>query len=128
MTDNKKVRILVVDDEVSIRESLKGFLEDHNYIVDAAGTAEEALDLISQSEYDVAVIDLRLPRMNGETLIKRAHQLKAGMRFIIHTGSVDYVLSKELLVIGMSREDIFFKPVANLTLIVKAIEKIVGNE
>jgi len=128
MKNNKKARILVVDDEISIRESLKDFLEDNGYVVDAAGTAEEALVFISKAEYDLSVIDLRLPRMNGETLIKRAHQLKPAMRFIIHTGSVDYVLSKELMAIGMTREDVFFKPVANMMLIVNAIERIVGGQ
>lgn len=127
MKKNKKARILVVDDEISIRESLKDFLEDNGYAVDAAGTAEEALVFISKAEYDLSVIDLRLPRMNGETLIKRAHQLKPAMRFIIHTGSVDYVLSKELMTLGMTREDVFFKPVANMMLIVNAIERIAGG-
>jgi len=51
MSEKKKIRILVVDDEVSIRESLKGFLEDHEYDVTAAGTAEESLAYISESEF-----------------------------------------------------------------------------
>jgi len=127
MSENKKTRILVVDDEVSIRESLKGFLEDHDYEVESAGTAEEALACIASAEYAVAVIDLRLPRMNGETLIKRANQLQPEIRFIIHTGSVDYSLSKELSLIGMVREDIFFKPIPDLGLIVKGIERILGR-
>jgi len=127
MSENKKIRILVVDDEVSIRESLKGFLEDHDYEVESAGTAEEALACIASAEYAAAVIDLRLPRMNGETLIKRANQLQPEIRFIIHTGSVDYSLSKELSLIGMVREDIFFKPIPDLGLIVKGIERILGR-
>ena len=127
MSENKKIHILVVDDEVSIRESLKGFLEDHDYEVDSAGTAEEALACIASAEYAAAVIDLRLPRMNGETLIKRANQLQPELRFIIHTGSVDYSLSKELNLIGMTTEDIFFKPIHDLGLIVKGIERILNR-
>jgi len=124
MLEKIKTRVLVVDDEVSIRESLKGFLEDHDYDVVTAGTAEEALAYISESEFLVAIVDLRLPRMNGETLIKRASQLSPEMRFMIHTGSIDYTLSKELIVIGMSKEDVFFKPVNNLDLIVDGIKRI----
>ena len=127
MSEKKKIRVLVVDDEVSIRESLKGFLEDHEYDVVAAGTAEESLAYISESEFSAAIIDLRLPRMNGETLIKRANQLRPEMRFIIHTGSLDYTLSKELILIGMSKEDVFYKPVHNLALIVEGIKRILDR-
>ena len=127
MSENKKNRILVVDDEVSIRESLKGFLEDHEYEVAAVGTAEEALTCIPNSEFSAAIVDLRLPRMNGETLIKRAIQLKPEMKFIIHTGSIDYDLSTELASIGMVKEDIFFKPVRNLSLIVEGIKRILDR-
>ena len=123
MSDNKRIHVLVVDDEVSIRESLKGFLEDYGYDVVVAGTAEEALAYISGSEFSAAIIDLRLPRMNGETLIKRASQLRPEMRFIIHTGLIDYTLSKELISIGMSKEDIFYKPVQSLGLVVEGIKR-----
>lgn len=123
MSDNKKIQVLIVDDEVSFRDSLKGFLEDYGYDVVVAGTAEEALAYISGSEFSAAIIDLRLPRMNGETLIKRASQLSPEMRFIIHTGLIDYTLSKELISIGMSKEDVFYKPVQNLVLVVEGIKR-----
>ena len=100
---------------------------DHEYDVVAAGTAEEALVYISESEFSAAIIDLRLPRMNGETLIKRANQLRPKMRFLIHTGSIDYILSKELIAIGMSKEDVFYKPVHNLSLIVDGMKRILGR-
>lgn len=123
MSDNKKIQVLIVDDEVSFRDSLKGFLEDYGYDVVVAGTAEEALAYISGSEFSAAIIDLRLPRMNGETLIKRASQLSPEVRFIIHTGLIDYTLSKELISIGMSKEDVFYKPVQNLVLVVEGIKR-----
>jgi DNA-binding NtrC family response regulator len=127
MSEKKKIRVLVVDDEVTIRESLKGFLEEYEYDVVAAGTAEESLAYISESEFSAAIIDLRLPRMNGETLIKRANQLRPEIRFIIHTGSIDYTLSKELISIGMSKEDVFYKPVHNLGLVVEGIKRILDS-
>ena len=55
MSEKKKIRVLVVDDEVSIRESLKCFLEDYEYDVVAAGTAEESLAYISESEFFLGV-------------------------------------------------------------------------
>ena len=127
MSEKKKIRVLVVDDEVSIRERLKGFLENYEYDVVALGTAEESLAYISESGFSAAIIDLRLPRMNGETLIKRAHQLRPKMRFIVHTGSMDYTLSKELISIGMSEEDVFYKPIHNLGLVVEGIKRILDR-
>jgi len=46
------------------------------------------------------------------------------MRFVIHTGSIDYILSKELISIGMSKEDVFYKPLHNLVFIAEGIKRI----
>ena len=119
------IRILLVDDEEPIRNSLAGFLEDYDFDVSTAGSAEEALEFLLKRPYDLGIIDLRLPGMNGEALILRAHKMRPAMAFLIHTGSAVYTPSKQLMRIGVDPKHVFLKPVADLGLFVKGIEDLI---
>ena len=115
-------KILVVDDEIHIRHSLGAYLEDHGYRVASVESAEEAIDLIGRESFDLMLVDLRLPGISGDQLIVRACQLQPGIKCLIHTGSMDYHLSDELERIGMRKQNIFYKPVKDLKLLLDAIE------
>jgi len=69
MPDNK-TNILVIDDELEIRELLKEFLEENNFIVTLAADGIEAQEFIKKSVPDIAVIDLLLPGEHGISLVK----------------------------------------------------------
>lgn len=118
------IKVLVVDDENSIRHSLAGFLEDDGFDVTVAVNAEEALQLIAQQHFDIAVVDLRLPGMSGDIMIQHAFKLSPLLKFLIHTGSVNYSPSEELLAIGMKQQDVFQKPVLDLSIISSAIRQL----
>ena len=120
-------KILVIDDEASIRESLTAFLEDYNFEVTSAESAEEALELLQNYVPDVAIVDLRLPEMSGDAMIIKAHELHAGIKFIIHTGSVQFTPSAELKRIGMSQENIILKPLTDLSIIINKIQGLLAD-
>ncbi|MCP5047671.1 MAG: response regulator [bacterium] len=122
--DHSQIRVLVVDDETSIRVSLAAYLEDYDFDVTTACSSEEALVLMEHIPFQVGVIDLRLPGMSGDALILMAHQISPSMRFIIHTGSTNYQLTEELNGIGIYPEYLFLKPIEDLTVIVAAVEKL----
>lgn len=65
-----KGKILVVDDEVDIRESLGAFFQKEGYQVDTAENKKQALELFSNYEYDVVFLDLKLPDGNGLELLR----------------------------------------------------------
>jgi DNA-binding NtrC family response regulator len=65
----KKARILVVDDEETIRTTVKAILEDEGYIVDTASTGAEAISKTQQNSYNIALLDIRLPDMEGVELL-----------------------------------------------------------
>ena len=67
----KHIQILVVDDERGIRESLQGVLEDEGYTVQVAGTAEKALEELHRRSYDVVLLDVWLPGMDGLEALER---------------------------------------------------------
>lgn len=65
-----KGKILIVDDETSIRESLYQYLTKENYDVNVAPDGQTARELLSKYEYDIVFLDLKLPDMNGLDLLK----------------------------------------------------------
>ncbi|MFH2131454.1 MAG: response regulator [bacterium] len=127
MMKRSDVKILIIDDEPFIRESLAGFLEDCDYFVSSADSAEQAMDQLRKTPFDIAIVDLRLPGMNGDVFIQDVSRLLPQIRFLIHTGSVDYRLSAELLEIGVRPEHVFYKPQHELALFVDKIEDLLKD-
>ena len=70
-------RILVVDDEADIVELLRDILTAEGYVVDAAPTAEGALQLIRENIYDAALLDFNLPDLDGVMLHRQIRQMDA---------------------------------------------------
>jgi CheY-like chemotaxis protein len=62
-------RILVVDDEAAIRALLKKIIERRGYLVDDARDGAEAIELLRERSYDVLLIDLMMPNVNGFELV-----------------------------------------------------------
>lgn len=79
-------RVLVVDDEASIRDLLSKTLALAEYEVDTAGDGAAALDRMRSLTYDLLIADLKMPGMDGLTLIRQAKRLKADLQVIIITG------------------------------------------
>ena len=59
------LKILIVDDEQNIRKSLTGLLKDHNYPSSSCESGEQAIQLISQQNYDLVFLDVKLPGIDG---------------------------------------------------------------
>jgi two-component system nitrogen regulation response regulator NtrX len=64
-------RILIVDDEAGIRESLTSILRDERYAVDAVASAEEALERVGKSDFEVILLDIWLPGIDGLEALSR---------------------------------------------------------
>jgi len=67
---DKHPRILVVDDDETIRTTMKVILQDEGYIVDLAASGKEAIQKTQEQTYNVALLDIRLPDMEGVELLK----------------------------------------------------------
>ena len=65
------MRILVVEDEHKIANSIKRGLEQESYAVDVAYDGEQGFDLAATEDYDVIVLDLMLPKMDGMDICKK---------------------------------------------------------
>ncbi len=83
---DKSARILVVDDDETIRTTMKAILEDEGYIVDTASSGEEAIQLTMKKTYNVALLDIRLPDMEGVELLKLMRDSVPRTRKVMVTG------------------------------------------
>jgi len=79
-------RILIVDDDENIRKVLTTILEDEGYIVESVGTAKKAIAKTGKKFHNLALIDVRLPDMEGIELLTRMKDTTPKMRKIIITG------------------------------------------
>ncbi|MEO0124345.1 MAG: response regulator [candidate division WOR-3 bacterium] len=83
---NKKFKILVVDDEITVCKSIASALEDLDYIVDMALSGEEATFKHNNNHYDLIVADLMMPDITGIELLKRVKTITPDVQFILVTG------------------------------------------
>ena len=69
-----KKSILIIEDDVDLQSSLKKYLVRKGFFVDSAYNGSEAVRMISQKDYDIALIDIMLPDINGIEILKKFKQ------------------------------------------------------
>lgn len=112
---------LILDDEDSIRKSIAAYIEDEGYPVFQATSGEEALNIIRSHPITKAIVDIRLPGMDGDTFIVKAAEIKPDLRFVVHTGSSDYIPSSPVREAGITPNRIFLKPAQDMARIIQAL-------
>lgn len=105
---NSSNHVLIVDDDLSVRNTMHEYIANAGYSARAASSAEEALELISKNEFAVVITDIRLPGMGGLELTKVIKK-KDGADVIVVTGYSDDYSYEEAINIGAS--DFVIKPV-----------------
>jgi two-component system response regulator HydG len=102
-------RILIVDDEADTCENLSDILTDVGYQVDTANDGFAALELVKRNTYDLALLDLRMPGMDGLELYRRIREISAGTVAIVVTAYASSDTAKSVLSAGAWK--IMSKPV-----------------
>src|SRR5262249_49552682 len=85
MPENAK-HLLLVDDEAALREAIAERLGDHGFVVEQAGSGEDALARLSEFAFDVIITDLRLPGVDGRAVLEAALERYPDIIAIIITG------------------------------------------
>jgi DNA-binding NtrC family response regulator len=93
---SKQERILVVDDNISLLDTINNGLSLSGYQCKAAMSASIALELLSKDLFDTTIIDIVLPDMSGFELATKAKKIKPDMAIIIMTGYGELVNSTSL--------------------------------
>ena len=79
-------RILIVDDESSVRNSLKEILEFEKYEIETAVDGEDALKTLKNEEFDLVLCDIKMPKVDGMEVLEKAMQLYPDIKFIMISG------------------------------------------
>jgi len=109
VSTKSKGRILIVDDELVVRDSLSKWFSSEGYSARPAGSAREALEIIAGSEFDIALLDIKMPGMDGMELQTRLKAADPELTIVMMTGyaSVDTAVQA----LKMGAYDYITKPV-----------------
>jgi len=107
--------ILILDDERAVRHSFVDYFEDQMWHVSQAESAEDALALLEHQAVNAAIVDMRLPGIDGNGFIREACQRYPKMAFVICTGSPEYHVPDDLLVLPCVSSRLYRKPVNDMS-------------
>lgn len=79
-------KVLVVDDEVTVRDLFKDLLNREKCLVKSVSSGEEALDLISKEHFDAVLLDIKLSGISGIETLKKIREVKPDLTVIMTTG------------------------------------------
>jgi CheY-like chemotaxis protein len=97
---NSKCRVLCVDDHRDTSEMLQMLLSEENYQVHTAATMEEACEMASQTQYDLYVLDKRLPDGTGVELCETLTKITPSVPCIFYTGDAYEIHRREAFAAG----------------------------
>jgi DNA-binding NtrC family response regulator len=120
----KSLSIIVVDDDEATCENISDILEDRGFNVDVAHEGHSALDMIGRKTYDLALLDLKMPGMDGLELYRKMRELNAGTVAIIVTAFATPETAEEALQAGAWQ--VMSKP-ADFTKLLTFVNE-VGNQ
>ncbi|WP_423748308.1 response regulator transcription factor [Bacillus cereus] len=103
----KDIRILIADDDKEIRNLLKIYLERELYMVDTAINGEEALHLFNQNKYNLVILDLMMPKIDGIEVCKKLRD-KTNVPILMLTAK-DHEVDK-ILGLSIGADDYITKP------------------
>ncbi len=89
--------ILILDDEQAVRQSFVDYFEDKLWLPVQAESGELALELLKEQSVAAAIVDMRLPGMDGNSFIREACRRGHSMAFVICTGSPEYHVPDDML-------------------------------
>ncbi len=108
MASTGRPRVLVVDDDPELTSTFKAILCSEGYDVATAGDGAEALQLVCQESFDLILLDLLLPGMDGWTILKHLRELAPTARVVILCADVDP--DGEVEAFRLGAVDVFLKP------------------
>lgn len=125
--NNRSKKILVVDDEQMIRINLEAFLEDEGFAVLTAASGEEAIAILTKEpDIAVAIVDIRLSGIDGNTVIMTGYKISPKTKYILHTGSAEYALTPELMALGITNAQILYKPLIDMQALLDVLQQLLG--
>lgn len=115
------MRILLVEDELKVASFIRSALEENSYAVDVTHDGEEGAYMAESTDYDLVILDLMLPKMDGFQVLKRLRARKPGMPVLVLTARGN--IEDRVRGLDLGADDYLVKPfaLAELTARVRAL-------
>jgi CheY-like chemotaxis protein len=102
--------VLIVDDDEFLAETFKVMLEDAGFYVETASTGNQALLRASQMDFDMAILDLKLPDTTGNELSRRLKDRNSDINVVLLTGNTDMLENMDPSQLGT--DEVLLKPIS----------------
>jgi len=112
------MKILIVDDEINIRMTLKDILEDEGYETYVAGTGEKAIKIASKENIDMIILDVKLPGIDGIETFTKIHKDKPELDVLMISGHSDISIAVNAVKLGAY--DFLEKPLSMIKILTSA--------
>jgi len=120
MTDKKAV-VLTIEDEKAVREIIRIFLEENGYSVLEAENGRIGLEVFEQERPDIALVDLRMPEVDGLEVLRRIKEISPETPLIVVSGTG--VIADAIEALHLGAWDYVLKPMESMSVLLHAIEK-----
>ena len=121
--ERKKFRILVVDDELIVRDSLKEILDEEGYTVEMAGSGPNALEELSKQPYQLMLLDIKMPGMDGVEVLQKAKEAHPDLSVVMMTAYATVETAVEAMKTGALEYLIKpFEPGALIPMVLRVYE------
>lgn len=117
--DNSNYKLLVIDDEAGVRQSLVAYLEDSGFLVHDAADAVSGLRLFNEELPDLVITDLSMPTVDGLTLLKQIHDILPSAPVIVISGAG--VMGDVVQALRLGATDYLIKPIVDMEVLIHAI-------
>lgn len=109
MTDVKHMNVLVADDEDIVHKTLAKFLTDSGHTVESAYDGKSALEMIDRNDYDLALVDIKMPGVDGLSVLAKVFEVRPELSVVLMTGHGSMEMAVQALRLGAA--DFLVKPV-----------------
>ncbi|MCG8632536.1 MAG: response regulator [Desulfobacterales bacterium] len=121
MEENSGFKILTIDDEAYIRQSIRTYLEDYEYIVFEAENGRHGIEVFNRESPDLVLLDLRMPEMDGLQVLEVLGEQAPEIPLVVASGTGNMTSVVEALRLGAW--DYIFKPIEDMNVMMHSIEK-----
>ncbi|MBA3009330.1 MAG: response regulator [Proteobacteria bacterium] len=121
LEDNSKYKILTIDDERYIRQSIRTYLEDYGFIVFEAENGKKGIEVFEAQLPDLVLLDLRMPEMDGLQVLEILKARSPDTPLVVASGTGNITSVVEALRLGAW--DYIFKPIEDMNVLHHSIQK-----
>lgn len=116
-----KARLLIIDDEAMVRDSMEAYLEDSGYSVVAVDSGQAGLDVLESQEIDLILCDLRMPLLDGLQVLQKVKQRPDNIPVIVVSGAG--VMDDVVQALRLGASDYLVKPIIDMVMLEHSVQR-----